>query len=334
MELTNTTREKTLKLAFLGLGWMGTNRMEAIIRSGLGMPVILSDTNHLLFDDLRKKYPEAEIREELGYDKELDGVVIATPSALHAAQAVEALNAGIPVFCQKPLARTLEETEFVVNTAEKKNLLLGVDFSYRYTKAFAKLYEAVKSGEIGDLFSAVMIFHNAYGPDKPWAYNPALSGGGCVIDLGIHLIDMLLLLTDFPEALKAESNLYSRGNSVRGENIVEDYASANILLDSGLSAHLNCSWNNSIGQDAVIEFTLYGTRGSVSFKNVNGSFLDFKAELFRGTWREILFSPPDEWMGMAAVEWARKLLSDKTFDKTAHQFVKTARIIDMIYGRI
>jgi predicted dehydrogenase len=333
MELTNTAKEKTLKLGFLGMGWMGKNRMEAIIRSGLGIPVLMADSNIALFDDLRKQYPGVEISENLRYDTELDGIVIATPSALHAVQAVDALNNGLPVFCQKPLAKTLEETEKVVNTAREKNLLLGVDFSYRYTKAFQKLQEVVKGGEIGEVFSAGLSFHNAYGPDKPWAYNPELSGGGCIIDLGIHLVDMLLLLTDFPEAIKAESYLYSKGKSVKDQNTVEDFALAGIHFSNGISASLNCSWNNSIGQDAVIEVILYGTKGSVSFKNINGSFLDFSAELSKGTWKEILVSPPDDWMGKAAVEWTRRLLSDNSFDNDAYQFVKTAKIIDMIYGR-
>jgi predicted dehydrogenase len=330
----STTNEKTLKLGFLGLGWMGKNRMDAIIKSGLGVPVLLSDTNTALFDDLQKEYPEVKITENFNYDTDLDGIVIATPSALHAVQTVNALKAGYPVFCQKPLAKTLEETELVVNTAEQNNLLLDVDFSYRYTEAFKKISETIKSGEIGEVFSASLYFHNAYGPAKPWAYNPELSGGGCVIDLGIHLVDMLLLLTGFPEPIKSESNLYSKGKRIEDGSTLEDYASAAITFDNGMSAQLNCSWNNSIGQDALIEVTLYGTKGSVSIKNVNGSFTDFNAELCKGTWREIMATPPDDWMGKAAVEWTRKLLTDKSFDKNAYQFTKTAKIIDMIYRRI
>jgi predicted dehydrogenase len=332
MELTNTAGEKILKLGFLGLGWMGKNRMEAIINSGLGLPVLLADTNTALFDDLRKQYPEAEFTDEINYQTDLDGLVIATPSALHAAQAVDALNAGIPVFCQKPLAKNLEETELVVKTAEKNNLLLDVDFSYRQTEALKKLNEIIKSGEIGEIFSAQLIFHNAYGPDKPWAYNPALSGGGCLIDLGIHMVDMLLLLTGFPEALKAEGTLYSKGNIIKDRKEVEDFASANILLDNGISAYLSCSWNNSIGQDAVIEASFFGTKGSAVFKNVNGSFLDFNAELNKGAWKGIQVSPPDDWMGRAAVEWTKRVAGNNTFDPKAYEFIKTAAIIDKIYG--
>jgi predicted dehydrogenase len=56
----------------------------------------------------------------------------------------------------------------------------------------------MRSGELGRVFAVDLVFHNAYGPDKPWFYDPELAGGGCVMDLGVHLVDLALWSLDFP----------------------------------------------------------------------------------------------------------------------------------------
>ncbi|MFY0581591.1 Gfo/Idh/MocA family protein [Cystobacter fuscus] len=119
-------------------------------------------------------------------DLGLDGVVIATPSAFHAEQSVRALERGVAVFCQKPLGRTQEEVRRVVDAARAADRLLGVDLSYRFTTGMRRLRECIQSGALGDIHAVNLVFHNAYGPDKAWFYDPRLSGGGCVMDLGIH----------------------------------------------------------------------------------------------------------------------------------------------------
>jgi hypothetical protein len=107
-----------------------------------------------------------------------------------------------------------------------------------------------------------------------------------------------------------------------------------MVLGSGNVVRLACSWNVSAGQDAVIESSFYGTAGGVCFKNVNGSFYDFMAERFRGTARETIARPPDDWGGRAAVSWARKLrLEGCSFDETADRLVQVAAVLDAAYGR-
>ena len=74
---------------------------------------------------------------------DLDGIVIATPSALHAEQAIRALDAGMAVFCQKPLGRDAAETAAVVEAAQRADRLLGVDLSYRFTRGMAAIAAVV-----------------------------------------------------------------------------------------------------------------------------------------------------------------------------------------------
>src|SRR3954471_7558199 len=76
--------------------------------------------------------------------------------------------------------------------AGRADLRLGIDFSYRFVEGARRIRELVAAGELGRVYAARLVFHNAYGPDKEWFYDRARSGGGCVIDLGTHLIDLLL----------------------------------------------------------------------------------------------------------------------------------------------
>jgi predicted dehydrogenase len=264
----------------------------------------------------------------------LDGIVIATPSALHAEQSIAALERGLAVFCQKPLARDATETRRVVDAARAGNRLLSVDLSYRYVSGMDRVREMIRSGELGTIFAANLVFHNAYGPDKPWFYNPRLSGGGCVIDLGIHLVDLALWMLDFPAVTGVQSSLYAGGAPLGGSTgTVEDYAVAAMQLSNGATVQLACSWRLQAGRDAIIEASFYGTQGGAALRNVGGSFYDFTVERYRGTSTELLSSPPDEWGGRAAVDWAMRLAAGERYDPSIERIVDVAAALDGIYGR-
>ena len=155
-----------------------------------------------------------------------------------------------------------------------------------------------------------------------------------MIDLGIHLVDLALWTLGFPEVRAATSRLYAGGEPLRDPATqVEDYAVARLDLESGTSVQLACSWNLPAGRDAVIGASFYATKAGAAFQNVNGSFYDFVAERYRGTSRETLATPPDDWGGRAAVEWARRLAAGERFDPAAERLVDVACAIDRIYGR-
>jgi predicted dehydrogenase len=324
------------KLGFLGTGWIGRHRMEAIHKSGEAEVAAIADVCRENAEAAAQIAPGATVVEsfdallELG----LDGVVIATPSAAHSSQAVRALDSGLAVFCQKPLGRSAREARMVVDAARAADRLLSVDFSYRFTDGIQKMYNLVQSGDLGRVYAADLVFHNAYGPDKDWFYDAELSGGGCLMDLGSHLIDLALWFFDFPELRGVSSSIYSGGDRLKsGSDKVEDYAVVSLLLEDGSTVRVACSWNISAGRDAVIESSFYGTGGGVCFRNVDGSFYDFVAERFRGTARETISTPPEAWGGKAAVDWARRLRRSKGFDPEAEKLVRVASVLDAAYGR-
>jgi predicted dehydrogenase len=326
-------------LGFLGVGWIGRHRMESIARSGVACIMGIADP---VFEtaraagasvrDLGARPVMARSLDEL-LEEGVDGVVIATPSALHAGQAIAALERGAAVFCQKPLARTAAEARRVVDAARAADRLLAVDLSYRFTDAMCGIRTLVGSGALGSVYAADLVFHNAYGPDKPWFRDPLLSGGGCAIDLGIHLVDLALWVLDFPDVEAVSSRLFAAGAPLEHPCSVEDYATARLDLAGGATVQLACSWNLPAGRDAVIGASFFGTAGGAAMHNVDGSFHDFVAERFTGTARTTLSAPPDDWGGRAAVDWARRLAAGETFDAEAERLVTLATTVDRIYGR-
>jgi predicted dehydrogenase len=324
------------RLGFLGVGWIGRSRMEAVVESGHAAVAAVADTAPAMVEAALKAAPGAAVAGSLDEMLALgvDGVVIATPSALHADQAVRALEAGAAVFCQKPLGRTAAEVRRVVDAARAADCLLAVDLSYRSTEGMRRIRERVASGALGEVYAADLVFHNAYGPDKPWFYDPALSGGGCVMDLGVHLVDLALWTLDFPEVVEVSSRLYAGGRALEdGSARVEDYGVATLSLAGGAVVRIACSWNLHTGADAVISATFYGSEGGAALHNVEGSFYDFVAEAYRGTARETLAAPPDGWGARAVAGWAARLAAGARFDPEVQGAVQVAAVLDRVYGR-
>lgn len=324
------------RLGFLGTGWIGRHRMEAIVKTGAVDVAVIADPSPEMAAEAQELAPQARIVSTLEdlLDCEVDGVVIATPSAMHAEQSIQALKRGVAVFCQKPLGRTADEVRAVVNAARVADRLLAVDLSYRFTGGMSRIRDLLAAGDLGRIYAVDLVFHNAYGPDKAWFYDPALSGGGCVMDLGVHLVDLALWVLGFPAVSSVSSKLFSGGRPLNGRtDRVEDYAIATLELENGAAVQLACSWKLQAGCEAEISAAFYGTEGGAALRNVNGSFYDFTAERFKGTESETIASPPDEWGGRAAADWALRLAAGRTFDASADRLIDVAEILDRIYGR-
>lgn len=322
------------RIGFLGTGWIGRHRMEAMMATDAIEAAAICDPEEGCAREAAKIAPDAVIANSFDelLDAQLDGLVIATPSALHADQSIAALDRGMAVFCQKPLGRNAAEAQEVLAAAQRADRLLAVDFSYRLTTATEALARLVRSGHLGEIFAIDLVFHNAYGPDKPWFYDREQSGGGCLMDLGVHLADLALWLTGFPEVETVSSRLFAGGQPLpAGSTEVEDFAMARFDLATGASGRLACSWRLHAGQDAQIEASFYGTQGGASMRNVGGSFYDFELLHHRGTARERIVSPPDDWGGRAAAVWARQLAEDPSFDPEAVQLTRVSALIDRIY---
>lgn len=322
------------RIAFLGVGWIGLSRLQAMVDTGLCSKVVICDPSEERIAEACRAAPAAECVPSFDtlLDRDLDGIVIATPSALHAEQALRAIDLGLAVFCQKPLARSADEVRTVIAAAKAKDVLLGVDLSYRHAEGMRVLRDRVRSGELGRIFDVELVFHNAYGPDKAWFYDKVLSGGGCLTDLGIHLVDLALDVLDWPEVEDVRGALFVQGERLTGvPQVTEDFASATLSLAGGVSVRLACSWKLNAGCDAVIEARFHGTEASASFRNLPSSFYDFETVLLRGTAQERLVGPPDDWGGRAARLWLTRLAAEPGYDPEIEHMERVAETLDRIY---
>lgn len=325
-----------LRLGFLGTGWIGLLRMQAMMATGVVEPVAVVDPSGEAIAAAVRLAPGIRVMDLLAamLALGLDGIVIATPSALHAAQAIEALTAGASVYCQKPLGRSGPEVRAVVAAARTANRLLGVDLSYRSLAGVRAAKALIDSGALGRIYAADFVFHNAHGPDKAWFFDPSRSGGGCVIDLGTHLVDLAFWMVGFRDVVDVSARLMACGRPIVDRTTsVEDYATALIALSGGIVLNLACSWNLHAGRDAVIAATIYGTEGGVEIRNIDGSFYEFRTERFCGTSRETIAGPPDDWGGCAAARWVLRLADGAAFDAYNDQLIRVADTLDQLYER-
>ncbi|MEA2602788.1 MAG: hypothetical protein QOF89_3780 [Acidobacteriota bacterium] len=330
------------RLGFVGLGWIGALRLQALAEAGSAEVAALCEAAPARLAEMGEAHPGAVRFDEYerllaqAAELKLDGVVIATPNALHAPQTVAALERGLAVFCQKPLALDAGEARRMVEAARAADLLLGVDYSYRFTDGARELRRRIQAGELGRVFSLELVFHNAYGPDKAWAHDPRLAGGGALMDLGVHLIDLAFWLLDDPPVTQVRGGVFRQGERLPGVG-VDDFASA--WIDFGdfgagrTAASLAVSWNAHAGRDCVIRAAVFGTAGGAEFRNVDGSFYDFELERFTGRSGEVVVRESRDWLGRAILDWARRLAACNRFDPEIERSVRVSEVVDGIYGR-
>jgi predicted dehydrogenase len=194
------------------------------------------------------------------HDPEVNAVYVATPPGSHAEYAIKALQAGKPVYIEKPMATTAEECESILRVARQAGLPVFVAFYRRALPHFEAIRALLAEGALGTVLSVRLHLVTSGPPADPaapgaWRWNPALAGGGLLWDLGSHQLDLMDWW--FGPIAKV------RGLSARRLGLaVEDAAAAALEFESGLtlSAHWCFAAQPQARQD-VIE--IFGTHGSI-----------------------------------------------------------------------
>lgn len=190
----------------------------------------------------------------------IDAVIISLPTHLHAPCAIEAAEEGKHVFLEKPLARNLKEGKRIVAAARRNNVKLMVGYPLRFDPEFCALKRKLESGGLGDVQTAHAhniasgpFFHRAdVGVPKPvpeWWMKKELTGGGALMDLGSHMINLTRWY--FGEVCSITAYLGYRFNFD-----FEDHAICIIKFESGTKAIINVGW---FSQEATLGVELYGT---------------------------------------------------------------------------
>jgi predicted dehydrogenase len=201
----------------------------------------------------------------------VDAVVISTPNTFHVPQAQAALRAGKPVLCQKPLATAAGDARAALDLAKALGQVLFVDYSYRLLDTAAALRSALPA--IGAVRAVSAAFHNIHGPgaDRDWFIDPKRSGGGALIDLGVHVLDMVLWLLE-PREVRLERAMLDR----RPERLVESGARLEVRLDE-VPLTVDVSWD-APKPLTEINVVVDGAGGQARWDNVGGSFTHFRTQ--------------------------------------------------------
>ncbi len=227
------------------------------------------DVNEAIVKDVQERFrvPKSFTNlEELLAQEDIDAVYIATPVFCHKEQVVQAAKAGKHILLEKPMGLTCEEGEEIKAFCEENSVKLGIGFMMRFHAAHQEVKKLIERDGIGEVVSAYAKF-NCWSPvnNQKWRQTKAFSGGGAMMDMGIHCIDLLQYMT----GLRAEKITAMCGNQIFEYPDVEDAASAVLQMNNGAMFVIEANFNipDRIGG---CKFEIYGTKGRVISESTIG----------------------------------------------------------------
>ncbi len=276
-----------LRVGVVGLGYAGEQHLKNFVKMPNVEAVALAGLEEGRLRELGGLYGVRNLYrswEELVARDDLDVVSIGAPNHLHAPIAIAALKGGKHVLCEKPLARTGAEAEGIVRAATEADRAVHIAFTQRERGDVQALKRHVDEGNLGRIYhaKATWMRRNGIPGMGGWFTSKEMAGGGPLIDLGVHMIDMALYLMGEPEvetvscATYAELGPRGRGGRadfglMQGDSPyeVEDLATAFIRLSGGATLNLEAGW--AVYRESSDDFgvTLYGTDGGAEMKVKN-----------------------------------------------------------------
>jgi predicted dehydrogenase len=252
-----------IRLGVVGVGSFGEKRAEAAARVTKGKLVGVADVSFQRARDVAQRLGVAAFTvEELLANPKIDVVCISVPNKFHAPLAIQALEYGKHVMCEKPLARFAAEAEAIVVKAEECGRVVKTGSNHRYFQSVAESYKVARSGAIGEPVSFNgRIGNNGERLRNAWFWDREMSGGGTLLDNGCHLLDIARwILGDFVEGTGLISNAYWK------DCPVEDTATGVFVTSDGKMATIASSWRQLSG---YFHFEVNGSHGYIA---VDGRF--------------------------------------------------------------
>lgn len=328
-----------VRLGIIGFGGMGRGRALNAAKLDGVRPTAVVDTREEARRAAAEEFDLAafESLEEFIDADAADAVYIATPNKFHAEQTVRCLEAGIHVFCEKPMAMNAAEGERMIEAARRAGRKLTINLSYRATGPARAARAVAEEGLLGDVYFARTGWMRSRGiPGRGWFATRELSGGGPLIDLGVHRIDLGLWLMGHPEPVAVSGATYDalgkRLWAERGRDYqVEDLATGFVRFANGATLSLEASWaTNSEWREDMFTY-VYGTKAGVTHRSVGGTY-DFEARMWgetAGTYSETKLEPIG---GPGHLEaFVEAIREDGPVPVPAEDALLVQRIIDALY---
>ena len=292
--------DKKIKIAVIGCGGISNCHLGGYSRNPNVEIYALCDINRARAEEKAKKYGVPEERVFGDKDKmlaalpEIDAVSVCTWNNAHAECTIAALNAGKDVLCEKPMAMNAAEAAAMKAAADKSGRLLMIGFVRRHGNDAALVKDFIDNGWFGDIYYAKAQYLRRNGNPGGWFGDKSRSGGGPLIDLGVHVIDLVRYLVGNPKPVSAYGATYRKlGNrpDVKGSMAylsadakakdqeicdVEDLASALVRFDNGMTLSVEASFSLNLKSDTG-NIEIYGDKAGAKmdpelhlFTNLNG----------------------------------------------------------------
>ena len=300
-----TKRVKKLNLGVIGTGWPG--QQHARVMAALEDAHLYACAD--LDDERRKGFaatfaPEKSFHayQDLLGERDLDAAVICLPNALHFPASLAALEAGKHVFCEKPPTMNAAEMKVLQKEAKKRGLVYFFGRQFRFTPAMRAAKQLIADGRLGKIYYAKATWVRSRGIPLGlggWFTEKEKSGGGALIDIGVHALDSVWYLMGTPRPISVSAQVYRNFEHLVRAPVfdVEDSAYAFIRFENGAVVHLETSWAANLPDDIPMgevfgresnNSIVFGTKGTIRLKPL--TLFEDQA----GALTTVPIAPPDE----------------------------------------
>ncbi len=276
-----------MNVGIIGSGYIGAKRAEVIYNLKKDKLVSIFDVDFNKSDSLAKKFGSVAVhnKSEILKDRNIDTVIIATWNSVAARLCLEAIRNKKNILCEKPLGINYQEAKKIFTAAKKSGVILKVGFNHRFHSAIIKARDLVQKGTIGNLMYIRAVYgHGARkGYDLEWRMKKKLSGGGELLDQGVHLLDLFRwFLGEFKEGVAFCENMFWKKTKL------EDNAFCTLRTADGKVAQMHVSitqWKNKFNLE------IFGEKGYIIVEGKGGSYGQEKLIIGK---RKKLGSRPEE----------------------------------------
>lgn len=282
---SQTTVAAPVRCAVIGLG-MGRHHAKCLMEEPQSNLAAVVDLDTKRLDTFGAEFPKpARFQDYREMLKQIqpDLVVIALPNALHKPVTLDALAAGAHVLCEKPMAMTVPEAEAMRDAATAAGRRLGINFSQRFNPGNRALKQFVASGALGEIYHGYCSWtrRDGFPGFGGWFGQKHLSGGGPLIDLGVHRIDLCLWLMGHPKVVSVSGATHHRIGVPRAQAQgkafdVEDFAAGFVRFANGASLVFEVSWAGHQKEKETQVMRLMGTDGTLEMDH--GLFHHFRRD--------------------------------------------------------
>ena len=271
------TTRKRIRVAVVGSGFAGLAHIEGYKKVEDADLIAVCDVSKERAQEAAEKYEIPNVFTD--YEKllrldELDAISVCLPNAMHMPVSVAALEAGKHVLCEKPLAANAEEAAKMVDAADKSGKILAMSLNFRYQGRSLTLKRLVEAGELGEIYYAKTSMLRTNAIPRGWFHVKKRSGGGPLLDLAPHMLDVTWWLMGRPEPVSASGSTFAK-LGVAGKGLgswgvgygdgpvdIEDLAVGLIKFKDGQALFVEVSW--AVHGQPTQSSHIFGTEGGAS----------------------------------------------------------------------